>query len=123
MAITIEKLARKYKLKIKKYGDGDLAIPGTLGEIYMYDENEEMLGAMFRPPRPMKGWANRKRELTELGAVVTQNGDMEGAVMFPASNTKLVRTAMRLLGIKTKTVSNEQRKVLSERLKAARAKR
>lgn len=123
--MTIEQLAKKYRLKAKEdKQDGTMIIAGTLGHLYMYDEDENLVGAMFLPPKPHQGWGHRKRELTQLGAVVRQNGDQEGVVSFEAENHKAMRTAMKLLGIKTKKrLSEEQIQKMTANLARARAQR
>lgn len=119
--MTIEELAKTYKLKTKKVCEGEYVIPGKLGEIYMYDEDEGLVGAMFLSETPTKGWAFRKKEFTKAGASIVQNGEYEGAVSFPATDKALMKLAIKLLGVRTKrTVSETERKKLTDRLTKAR---
>lgn len=118
-----------YKFKLTKDEVGDFVALGKLGQIYNFGPIEEygkeiMLGALFMPPTEQKGWGARRRALIEAGGVLKQNGDLEGVVLIPAKDSKLVRLAAKLLGVRTKRELTPEKKLeLAERLKAAREKK
>ena len=108
------------KLKPKSTEGDWKEVPGKLGVIYQYDDDEA--AAMYIPSRPRKGWKVFKDKLTALGAVVVQDGDMEGAVSFKFDNGKATRAACSILRIPNKrTLSPERRAILTAHLAKYRA--
>lgn len=103
-----EKYATKNKLRLKPDDCGELIAVGKLGQVYEYSDDE--VGAIYIPAVPRKGWKNFKDKMIGLGAVLTQNGDIEGAVRFMYENLKALRTACSLLKIRSKRSLSPERK-------------
>lgn len=100
--------AANNKLRLTKDSCDEMIAKGKLGILYEYDE--EQIGAMYIPKVPRKGWKIFKETMLEVGAIVVQNGDLEGAVIFEANNGKALRTACKLLKVPNKrTLSPERR--------------
>lgn len=119
------KFATKQKLRLKADGCGEQIAAGKLGQIYEYSDNEGelVIGAMFMPKVPRKGFAHFLEKLTALGAVLAQRGDMEGTVTFLATNLKALQTACKLLKVPNKrTLSPERRAALTAQLATARTR-
>lgn len=120
--MTIEDIAKKYKLRTKKDDCGDVVIPGRLGHLYMYDD--DVVGAMFIPEKLLKGWNARRDDLVYAGAKVVQNGDFEGAVAFPAQSADVIKLAVKLLRLyRKRNVSPEAKEKRLVGLKKAQAAR
>lgn len=117
-----------YKFKLTKAEDGEYVALGKVGLLYHYGVHykteTDVIGAMFIPKEPSKGWTARRKKLLEAGALLLQNGDQEGTVIIPSKNGKLVRLAAKLMGVKQKREMSPERKAqMAEQLKAARSRR
>jgi hypothetical protein len=124
MKAIVEKY--KYRFLLTKDECGDMVALGKLGQLYNFGPMEEYgkeiyLGALFMPPTEQKGWSARRKALIEAGGVLKQNGDLEGVVLIPAKDTKLVKLAARLMGVRTtREMTPEKKAELTDRLSAAR---
>lgn len=100
----LKRLAKPLRLKVRLDECNDPIVQGKLGQFYEWDS--EHLGALFMPPRPMKGWKNRREALESLGWIVVQSGDFEGAAILEIptkldpDTTKAIKVAAKLLGIR-----------------------
>jgi hypothetical protein len=118
--MTIETFASKYKLRTKKDGE-EVIVPGKLGHLFMNNEDEDEIGALYMPDEPSKGWKARRETFLKAGATLKQNGDTEGSVTFLASDKNLVKIAIKVLGIyRKRTVTPEITAKRVEALKKAR---
>ncbi len=92
--MDIQIFARKSRLRLKRYEDGENIIPGKLGHIYEHDD--ATLGLMFMSDRP-RLWANAKRKLKNAGFTIWQDGDDEGSALFDPANRTQVRLALKVV--------------------------
>lgn len=122
--MTIEDVAKQYKLRTQKLGD-EVVIPAKLGHIFMWsDEDGGVLGALYSSGDTAKGWNKRRKEWLDAGAKISQNGDTEGIVTFPASHKALLKLTIKLLKASRRRVASPE--TVAKRLTAlatGRAKR
>jgi hypothetical protein len=116
--------AEKYALRVQKDESGDLVIAGRQGQIYEYGTTE--LGLAIIPqgdPRP-RLWNSVLKECLEVGMILRQRGDAEGALSFDPTNPKQARVAIRAAKSRPKRLlSEEQRLRLAKSLERARENR
>lgn len=112
--------ANKLKGKVSEDDNGELVVYGTFGQLFEHDEDH--VGAMYMVEPPRKGWKRMKDKLLAVGAVVSQNGDMEGVVLFEFNNGKALRAACSVLKIANKrSMTPAQREAVKQRFAAYRA--
>ena len=97
----LQRFASTARVKTRMDADGTLIVPGKFGNIYQYDEGR--LAVMVIPVRVRKNyWGITRNRLVDLGCVVTQNGDCEGAAAFNPQNQEQAKAAIRAAGISRK---------------------
>jgi hypothetical protein len=120
----IEQFAERYGLKTRTDEDGTVIIPGrkhkllggktfeNINHIYEYDD--ENLGVMVGTGS-VRTWNFRRKVMTELGMLIVQNGETEGAAIFDPKNQAQAKLAIREARVKPKRVmSAAQAKVLDD---------
>jgi hypothetical protein len=122
--MDIAEFADNHRFKTRVDEDGTKIIPGKLGHIYEWgDEDEAMLyGVVVIPKPPRKQyWGFTKRTLAEAGFCIVQDGDGEGAATFDPTNEKQVKAAKRAAGVKSRRVmSPEHAEAARNRLSSLR---
>jgi hypothetical protein len=97
----LKDFASTERLRTRIDADGTLIIPGKFGNIYEFDNRS--LAVMVIPVRVRKNyWAITRNKLVDLGLVMTQNGDCEGAAVFDSSNREQAKAAIQAAGISRK---------------------
>src|SRR5580704_1362788 len=97
----LQYFASTERVKTRLDTDSTLIIPGKFGHIYGYDERS--LAVIVIPVRVRKNyWGITRNRLADLGFVVAQNGDCEGAAVFNPNNREQAKAAIRAADISRK---------------------
>ena len=102
--MTIQGFAAKHHLNVTHAEDGTSVVRGRNGEIYEYSDQE--LGVLIMPASAhrVRFWGHACKKMAAAGMTLRQNGDHEGALSFDPHNSKAVRLAMRLAGVRARRV-------------------
>lgn len=96
--MTVKEFAVRQRLRTRSDEDSTDIVPGKVGYVYEYDD--ELLGVMVMPKgRQTQYWTYAKRALLQVGCLIVQNGDHEGAATFDPLASAQVKAALRAAGI------------------------
>jgi hypothetical protein len=98
--MQLKEFAKQHSLRVKRSHDDDTDnIVGKYGDIYEYDD--DIFGVMLIPEPPRRGlWVRSREKFIQLGMMITQNGDQEGAAIFDPSDPKQAKAAITAIQAK-----------------------
>ena len=105
----------QYGHQIFECGDGRLGL-----WLMFYVDNGREIGGSGKTAK----WPNAKKKLIAAGFTVIRDGDAEGIAVFDPENNDQARLALKLAGVRVRRrLSEEQRKLVADRLMVARRER
>lgn len=104
--------AKTRQLTTKRDEDNTITVPGPIGHIWKYGTKRLAITFLDLTTRQ---WATIRRACVKTGMELQQEGDYEGTLLFDPKNTKQVRAALKVTGLKKKRkMSPEQLERLRE---------
>jgi hypothetical protein len=113
--MTLKEFATANRLRFKIV-DGEDVVIGK-GDSQIYDFGEGQFGALVMHGKNAIRWNSFRKQFTDLGFEIIQDGDLEGCGLFDPKNQSQVKVAIKAIEARRKRVMTpEQREIAQTRL-------